>query len=136
MVQLNDGTGGGFSAKVSSLNRLSTQSVVQPQDRAVNERVGKVWSLPFEGVDPTGADDYFFYLKNSGNANIRLTDIRLCSTVAGIAKLKVVTGTASGGTTITPVGRNLGITAILDATVESGADITGLTDGGTLFFYL
>jgi hypothetical protein len=100
----------------------------------VNERLGKVWSLPFKGVDPTGADDYFFYLKNDGTTNIRITDIRISSTVAGLAELQIVTGTASGGSAITPVGRNLGIPATLVATVESGADITGLTNGGILFF--
>ena len=45
-----------------------------------------------------------------------------------------VSGTVAGGTTLTPTNRNLGSSKIPTATIETGVDLTGLTDEGTVFF--
>ena len=85
-------------------------------------------------VTPTGADDYFFYLRNDGVNNLFLTDIRISSTVATEITYEHVSGDAVGGTDIDPVSRLLGSAKSLTATVQEGVDITGLTSLGELAF--
>ena len=56
---------GDYGMKVSQEGRGQTDSVSESNDRHINVQHQKVWSLPFEGIDPVGADDYFFYLKQT-----------------------------------------------------------------------
>lgn len=130
--QIESAVGTPHGAEVDSENRLHVFSVSVPDDRHINEE-GGVWSLYFTNT-PTGANDYFFYVKNTGTKDLRISDIRISSSVATAVNINVVTGTQAGGTTITPVNRNLGSSRIPTATIEQGVDITGLTSTGTLFF--
>jgi hypothetical protein len=135
MSYIEDGTGGGNRAEVTSENRLKTASLTRTGDRIVNIDSGKLWSVVFEDVDPTGADDYFLYVKNtSSSISYLITDIRIASTVAGRGQVHFVEGTAVGGTSITPVSRNSSKTPVPSFTAQNGVDITGLTNNGTLFF--
>jgi len=120
-------------AIVDTEGRLSVFSVSEEEDKHVNKHRGKVWSCPFT-VTPTGAGDYFFYLKNTGTEDYFITDVRIDAASAEVIGVHVVTGTASAGTTITPVNRNLGTTVSPDATIEYSVDTTGLTDAGEVFF--
>ena len=92
---IKDGTGGGKTLAIDEENRARTFAVTQLFDQHVNTHDFKVWSLPFDGIDPVGADDYFFYFKNTGTEDIRVTDIRIKSSVAGTVEVHHVTGTAS-----------------------------------------
>lgn len=132
---IQDGTGSKTSAKVNSDNSLKTTAIVEPRDHYIAQKTGRVWSVPFEAVDPTGADDYFLYIKNNNNDyNLNITDIRISSTVVGLAEVHAVSGDASGGTSITAVSRLVGSTLSPTATLEYGVDITGLSNDGILFF--
>jgi len=131
---IDDGTGVNGSVKVKD-NRLLVESVTKTEDQDINESSGKVWSLPFEGLNPTGADDYVFYIKNTGNNDLKISDFRLSAdTAATQIEIHCVTGTAANGSTLTPVSRTVGSSAIPSATIETGVNITGLTSVGTLFF--
>jgi hypothetical protein len=135
MIQIEDATGFGYSAKVNKENRLLVQSQTVTKDQDINERSGKVWSIPFENVSPTGANDYIFYVKNNGDSLIEISDLRMSSETAATQLVIVgVSGTASGGTDITPISRTVGSSASASVTVQSGSDITGITSTGTLFF--
>jgi len=129
------GISGNFS-DVDENGHLLTESITRPKDNFINGDSGKVWSLSFAGVDPTGAADKFFYLKNTGAESIRVTDIRLSSTVTGIASVKKVSGTPTytSETVIAGVSRRTGKSPVLQATAVTDADITGLADDGTWFF--
>lgn len=134
-LQIEDGGGTGRVAKVDAENRLSTSSVTQLYDFHVNKESGKVWSLPFEGLNPAGADDYVFYIKNTGTKDLLISDIRVSADTATTqVEVHAVTGTASGGSSLTPVSRTIGSAALPSATIETGTDITGLTTAGTLFY--
>jgi len=122
----------GDLANVGDDGRLTVASVSTPEDRSLNDD-GKVFSVYFV-VTPTGAGDYFFYLKNNGTKNIVITDIRIKSTVATTIYYKAVSGTASAGTDAAVTNRNLGSSRQLDAAASYDVDITGLTDEGVLFF--
>ena len=53
----------GNVASVSTEQRLRTDSVIRSLDQHINEVYEKHLSLTFDGIDPVGADDYFFYFK-------------------------------------------------------------------------
>lgn len=121
--------------EITTENRAQTDTVSRTIDQHINEVYEKHFSLTFEAIDPTGADDYFFYLKNTGTKNIHITKARYKSTVTGAVELHYVTGTASSTTAVTPVNRYIGSSKTITATAGTAADITGLTNGGVLSRY-
>lgn len=134
-IEIKNAKGTGDGLEIDPQGRAQTRSTQSTLDFYVNENTGKVWSLPFEGLNPAGADDYVVYIKNTGAKDLAISDIRIMAdTAATQIEIHKVTGTAAGGSAITPVSRNLGSAAIPTATIESGTDITGLTTAGTIFF--
>jgi hypothetical protein len=133
-LQIQDGSGSSYQAKVDSFNRLNTFTVSEREDRNLNKE-GKVHSAYFS-VTPAGANDYFFYLKNTGTLDLFVTDVRISCTVASTIYYNHVSGTPSytSATDITTVNRNLGSSKVLDATIKKDTDTTGLTNEGTIFF--
>ena len=130
---------GSNGVPVESTNsfRLKVSSVGGEFDVFQNLDMGKVWSVSFEGINPVGAGDYFFYFENVGAEMVGFKDIRLsCSTATGRVDLRVVTGTPTftAGVDLTPLSRNLGTSPLLGAAVKSDTNVTGLTDVGRLFF--
>jgi hypothetical protein len=132
MTIIKDGAGTGKTARVNAENRLDVESVARSLDQHINELYEKQFSLTFEAIDPTGADDYFFYCKNTGTKNLHMSKFRFRSTVVGIVELHYVTGTASSGTTLAPVNRTLGSSNTMTALIETDPNFTGLTNAGTL----
>lgn len=130
------GGNGHFEAEVDSENRLHVFAVQEPVIRHINAESGKVWSISFDGLNPTGASDYIVYIKNTGTPDLFITHIRMSADTATTqVQIHAVTGTAGGSlTNITPVSRTIGSSATPTATIQSSADITGLTTAGTLFY--
>jgi len=135
-MQIEDGKGSGSRVEVNSDNQLRVFASVESIDRRQNRVESKVWSLPFEGIDPAGADDYFFYIKNTGTSLLGITDIRIESSVIGAVEVRHVSGTPSytSDTDVTPVSRNLGSSTTPVATVKTDTDTTGLTNEGVIFY--
>jgi len=130
---------GSKSNKGANVNedwQLETSAVTRSRDNFINGESGKVWSLALEDIDPAGADDKFFYLENTGTEVLKITDLRFSSTVAGIIKVKKVSGTPVyvGETSVTPVSRRTDKAPILAVTTNTDTDITGLTDEGVWFY--
>lgn len=131
---IDDGTGTNGSARVDK-ERLFVDSVIKTKDQDINERTGKSWVIPFEGLNPAGADDYVVYIKNTGDNNLVASSVRLsCDTAASQIEFQAVSGTAAGGSDITPVSKTVGSSASPSATIQSGTDITGLSNDGVLDF--
>jgi len=133
-MRIDDGMGTGKQAQVNNGNRLYTSAVTKTEDHDINEKSGKVWSIPFNALNPAGANDYVVYIKNTGDKAIEFSDIRVAASAATQLQLQAVSGTASGGTDITPVSRTVQGAAIPSAIIQSGTDITGLSDEGVIFF--
>lgn len=131
MAVIQDPTSGN-TASVDDNNRLSTFAVAQPETKCTNIE-GLSNSLFFEVV-PTGANDKFFYLENTGVQDLSITSIRISSSVATNILIKKVTGTPSAGSAAAVTNRNLGNVTAPDITATFAVDITGLTDDGVLFF--
>jgi archaellum component FlaG (FlaF/FlaG flagellin family) len=130
----NGAEGARYGLEIDSNNRAQTFSITEPEDKGVNKN-GGVYSTYFS-VTPAGANDYFFYLKNTGTVDLYVTDIRISCTVASTIYYKAVTGTPSyaSSSTQTTTNRNLGSSKTLTATIRDDTDITGLTDAGVIFF--
>ena len=93
----------------------------------------KGWTFPFDSIDPTGADDFFAYLKNNGSYDLVVHRIVGETTVAGTLEVHGVTGTAGGTPTArTPVNKTVNGTPAPRATFSDDPDITGLTSLGML----
>jgi len=120
---------------IDNHGRAHVLSVSETEDFHINKDNGKVWAIPFEGLNPAGANDYVVYIKNTGDKDLDLTHIYCTAdTAASQVEIHKVSGTAAGGSDITPVAENLGSAQVPSATIQSGTDITGLTNDGVLHF--
>ena len=124
----------GQVADVDFENRVKTFAVTQPEDKHINLE-GGTHSIYFT-VTPAGANDYFYYLKNTGVSDLYITDIRIKSTVVTDIYYEYVSGTPTytTGTATGDVTRNLGSARSLSVESKYDTDITGLTSLGVLFF--
>lgn len=43
----------------------------------------RAWNMPFDAIDPTGADDHFLHLRNTGARSLFVVEAEISSTVAG-----------------------------------------------------
>jgi len=128
---------GGASSKraeVNSLNQLETMAMRVSRTAWMTLREGVTWTVPFDAVDPTGTDDYFLFIRNDGPTPLAITRISISTTVAGGLEVQAVTGDPSGGTAVTVVNRQVGNNKTPDTTIESGVNITNLTDAGVIEF--
>lgn len=132
MSVIKDGSGTGVTLKVNAENRADVSSVSRSITQHINERYEKHLSVTFEAIDPTGADDYFFYTKNTGTKNIHLTKFRFKSSVIGTIEVHSVTGTSSAVTPVVPVNRTVGSSESLIATIGTGVNLTGLSNAGVM----
>ena len=124
----------GRTATVDYENRLSTFAVSQAEDKHANIE-GHYDSIYFE-VTPTGANDNFFYLQNTGTADLALTDIRISSSAPTNILLDKVSGTPVyvTGTDAAITNRNLGSSKVPSVIAKYDTDITGIVDEGVLLF--
>jgi len=122
----------GQVAEVDNENRMQVASVSEPFDKHRNKEQ-KAWALYFTNT-PAGANDYFFYIKNTGTKDLDIQDIRISSSVPTQIFYNHVSGVAVGGTDVNPTNRNLGSSVSPVATIQQGVDITGLTDLAVVFF--
>lgn len=135
-MKIEDGAGTGVFAKVDNEQRLRVLAVSEPVDRHVNISSQGQWSISIT-VTPTGANDYFFYLKNtSASTAYAITDIRISSTVATEITYEHVSGTPtySGATDAPITNRYLGSSRQPTVTCKYDTDITNLTSEGEIFF--
>jgi len=132
--QLVDGTGTGDKLKIDSRNRLRAFSVTESEDKDYN-KIGESWSLYFTAT-PTGVTDEFFYLENTGETSIAISDIRVMCAAAETITIKWVTGTPtySGATDAAVTPKNGGSSKVPNITAKSDPDITTLTDDGVIDF--
>lgn len=117
-------------------NELLTHSRTIEEFPHANAHDGKVWAMPFDAVNPNGADKIFGYIKNtSGDLNLHARVFRFRTDVAGILEIIRVTGTAASGTEVALTNGNSAHALETPSGIfESGTDITGLTDGGKVRF--
>ncbi len=133
---IKDGAGSGLNAKVNKENRLDVESVSRSIEQHINEKYKKTYTLSYDAIDPTGADDYFLYIKNTGTKNLHVTHIRTRTTVVGVVEIHNVTGTVIFGTetAITPENLTVGDSSTITAVTSADVNATGLANAGILFY--
>lgn len=132
-MQIEDARGTSEGLQVNAEGEALTRADSESRQFHINSRNGKVWSLPWENITNAGANDYVFYIKNTGSANLVLATVQLASDTITQVEVQAVTGTAGGSPTdITPVSRQVGNTVSPSATIVQDPDITGLTTAGTI----
>jgi hypothetical protein len=118
----------GYKAEVTSRNlvRSLASTLSYPADVALYQQ--RLWTIA-DTKTPTGAGDYFFYMLNDGLRDLMITYVALRAASAETISLVSVTGTAAAGTAFTPANRTIGSSRqpSTDVTIQTGVDITGLT---------
>jgi archaellum component FlaG (FlaF/FlaG flagellin family) len=134
MTIIKDAAGTGRGLRINAENRADVESISRSISQHINEIYQKHYSLVFEAIDPVGADDYFFYFKNTGSKNIHFTKFRFKTTVVGTVEIHAVTGTPSytADTDIVPANRYVGSSAAITAVAKTDTNTTGLTNAATL----
>ena len=138
-MQIEDGKGSGFAVGVSAENRLFVDAVIQTIEHHANADHGDSYNAIF-AVNPDGANDVIFYLKNTDEDDMIIEGVWLQSSAAEEVYFKIGDiGTAikTSGADITPVNLNAGsgniANVLCHSNVDDGAvDITGLS-GGSIF---
>lgn len=130
------GAKGGRIVEVDEDGHLSTSTVSLTDMEHHNEEDGTAWSMPFDVIDPTSADDYFVYLQNtSDNLALHVRRIHISSTVVGFVEVQRVTGGVGNGTDVTLVNFNQGFSSKTPTgTFQTSVAFTGLVDGGKYAF--
>ena len=95
--------------------------------------IGRVFTMSFDDID-AAAGDYVAYLQNNDTNGRQLVvhKYQFANTVTGAVKVSFVTGTAAGGSTITPVNTNKGSSLSASATALGNSALTGLTEAGVI----
>lgn len=128
MFQIVSGWGPTIPLHINKLGMAKTLAITQGIAYYVN-RQKHFYSCPIQ-VTPTGAGDCFFYLKNIGD-----TDIVIQRLSAHVPTNEVINcymrdiGDPVDGTDFTPINRNCGASGDVEAEVQYGVNITGLTPG-------
>ena len=124
----------GILAEVDIEHRLQVYSTTQDLPQTLLFK-GLLSSVFFQ-VTPTGADDYFFYLKNTGVVDIGFNMIHASTTVPTKILVESVTGAptyvAANDAEVTNLHVNNSLSPSMEAKFDT--DITGLTKTGHLTF--
>lgn len=127
-LNIEDGTGKGYQAKVNDKNMLLTMSVSNSVQQYAN-RVGQFYSCKIT-VTPSGAGKCFYYFKNTCEFD---AVIRRLSTHVGtneVIKMYINdSGNPVGGIDYIPINRNGGSANLCECVVKYGQDITELNGG-------
>lgn len=132
---IRDGKGKGYLAGVTDEHRLKVGGVTVSKIHHTNYEYQDAYNMPFD-VTPTGAGDYFLYIKNTSILPIILTGFNIIA--ASDERITIIlapTGTPVGGATTAPVNLYAGSSKALTGTYETGNDITGITNGALAAVY-
>jgi hypothetical protein len=125
--QLEDGTGDSYQARINNQNMLAVITVSQAVKYFVN-RQGHFYSIEVDTLVPDSTGSCFLYIKNTGDADIIVQRFSCCAVSNEVIDCYLDTiGSPVGGINYVPVNRNAGSANLVDAIVEYGTNITGLT---------
>lgn len=128
---LEDGTGGGYKAKVTSENLLRTYSVIEREitHASEDEKQAYIWTAS-KDIDTT---DSIIWLRNdSTTEKLMIECISVSSNAAGSWFIYSPTGTTADGDAITGVNMSRSSGNVAEATCKS--DATGATPANYLFY--
>jgi hypothetical protein len=125
--QIEDGKGKGSKAGVSSDNRLDTSSRSNSRSFYISRDEGSCFSLSSHDATAAAGTYIAYFKNNSPTKNFYVDFIEVGGVETALWKVWSVTGTAAGGSAITPSNLNLTSGNVADATARGNDSITGLT---------
>lgn len=138
---LEDGTGGGKLAKITSDNRVETFSIVESRVADVSKNDGNAFLLAtdFISLTTTGSFNGIMYIKNSSDTyNLFIDKVRTCSDIMGNVQIRVLRN-PTAGTLISDANpseqfsANVGSNNVFDGlSYSASGDGKTVTDGGNL----
>jgi len=134
MPTINDPNG--MPAHVNEMGHLETEAITHSAEHYANNIAQEAYQVPF-AVNPDGAGDCIFYLKNEADEVLNIEGFSYTSSAAEEIYIEIAnTGTAvlTNGTAQTPANCNAGSGNQADCvcwteTADGAVDITGLTGG-------
>lgn len=133
---LNDVTGSLQEARGSD-NRLNVSSRADSRSYYNSRDEGRTFALVFDHQTAAAAEESVYWQNTSTTRTLVISSIGLNCVQNARIKLKFVTGTATGGTAVTPVNMNKQSSNAAEATARVGAAadaIGNLTDAGDIDF--
>ncbi len=132
MVQIEDGGGKTGKATVSNNQRLDVSARSASRQYYESRDEGQVYSVI--SVDATAvANEETAYLQNTSTTKDLIIDkIVISVDTNSLWRVKHVTGTAAGGSVLTPVNLNKASSNDADTIVRGDGAVTGLTDDGDI----
>lgn len=120
-----------YAMSVDSEGRGQTFSSSESEDRHINQKSGKVWSIDLDGV-VANAGTYIAWFQNTSQVFYHMTDMRAhCLDAASILDIDEVTvGTIGNQTAFLPsavASRNIGNSTSPIGNMDRATDATGLT---------
>jgi hypothetical protein len=126
---IRDGTGAGFLAKVNSQNYLKV-SGYQQQLGPHTALIHNEYYTTVISAQATASADCIGYIKNTKDTDMLIDFTSVHSTAETQIHVQVGgIGTPVGGTDVVPTNSTAGSNNTALGTFQSGADITGITDG-------
>lgn len=98
-TQILDGSGSGYAAKVNSLNRLETFSIIENRVADVSKRTGLSFVLAsdFISLTTTGSFNGIMYVKNeSDKYDLYIDKVRTCSDIMGNVQIRILRNPTAG----------------------------------------
>jgi len=136
-IQYTSDNGGNLQKAQGSDGRLNVSSRSDSRSYYNSRFEGQAYSVPFE-YSVGEAGEFCIYLRNTSSIGKALVIDSIgvnCDSVSRF-KLKYISGTAAGGTAVTPTNLNATSGNAATATAMEGASaatgITGLTDGALI----
>lgn len=132
MLFIGDGQGKGYQAGVNKDHQLLTLSTAISYEHYICHEYGEAYTA-IANVTPTGPGDCIFYLKNTADIDLVLTNMYFAANSLELFDIRLgsVTGTPSG-TLYTPVNRNAGAGNVATVVCAVGVNITNITTGDLL----
>lgn len=131
-LQIEDGKGRGNIAAVNSRQRLLTIGNINTGSHYASLEDGRCFNVVSED-DDAAAGDFILYIKNDSTERLLIVDVvRVQAENAVTWKVWQVTGTATGGTTLTPKNMNLGSGISAVGTFLGNSAVGGLSTDGEM----
>ena len=134
MPTVNDPNG--RPANVNAAGHLETEAIVHSAEHYANHIGEDAYQVPF-AVNPDGASDCIFYLKNTSERALIIEGFSYASSAAEEIYVEINnagTAAATSGAALTPANMNAGSgkeadAICISATGDAAVDITGLSTG-------
>lgn len=116
----------GSDGRLNVSSRSDTRAYYISRDR------GQAFGVTFDDAD-AAAGDFIFYLQNtSTDKDLVIDTLDISTTVTGAFKIHFVTGTVSGGSSLTPTNLNRSSSNSAVVTCSGNGALSGLTSDGEI----